>query len=152
VALEDSRVVERRCWQPVSRFCRPRLRPALLLTVVLGLSIGLVVAPIDYRALGNYGYLGVFLVTLIATGAIVVPVPYLAVVIVAGSFLDPLLVALVAGVAAALGELTGYLMGYTGRALLPQSRAYALLERGVTRWGGPVIFVAAVIPNPFFDA
>jgi membrane protein YqaA with SNARE-associated domain len=96
--------------------------------------------------------LGVFLVTLIATGAIIVPVPYLAVVVVAGSFLDPVLVALVAGAAAALGELTGYLVGYTGRALLPRSRGYALLERGVTRWGGPVIFLAAIIPNPLFDA
>ena len=84
--------------------------------------------------------------------ALVLPVPYLAVIVIAGSFLDPRLVAVVAGAAAALGELTGYLVGYTGRALLPKNRWYLLVERGVGRFGGPVIFLAAVIPNPFFDA
>ncbi|HEY7060655.1 MAG TPA: VTT domain-containing protein [Chloroflexota bacterium] len=141
-----------RYWQPTVRYCLPRVRPALLLLAVLALSVTLIVLPIDYKALGNYGYLGVFLVTLLATAAIVVPVPYLALILVAGSFLNPLLVAVVAGVAAALGELTGYAVGHTGRSLLPRTRWYLLLERGMTRCGGLVIFVAAAIPNPFFDA
>jgi membrane protein YqaA with SNARE-associated domain len=123
-----------------------------MLLAVLGLSITLIVAPIDYKALGSFGYIGVFVVTLLATAAIVVPVPYLALILVAGSFLNPMLVALVAGAAAAFGELTGYLVGYTGRSLLPKTRWYQMLERGVTRFGGPIIFLAAVIPNPFFDA
>jgi membrane protein YqaA with SNARE-associated domain len=152
MTMDSPGLALQRYWRPAVRYCLPRLRPALLLTAVLGLSIGLVVAPIDYKALGNYGYLGVFVVTLLATGAIVVPVPYLALVVVAGSFLNPILVALVAGVAAALGELTGYLLGYTGRSLLPQARWYALLTRGVARFGGPIILVAAAVPNPFFDA
>src|SRR5262245_30881487 len=141
-----------RYWQPTARYCLPRLRPALMLLAMVGLSVLLIVVPIDYKALGNYGYLGVFLVTLLATAAIVVPVPYLALILVAGSFLNPVLVAIVAGVAAALGELTGYAVGYSGRSLLPRTRWYLMLERGVTRFGGPVIFVAAAVPNPFFDA
>jgi membrane protein YqaA with SNARE-associated domain len=108
--------------------------------------------PIDYRGLGHYGYLGVFVVTLLAIGALVLPVPYLALIVVAGSFLDPRLVALTAGVAAALGELTGYLLGYTSRSLLPESRWTRLLETAMVRFGGPAIFVAAAVPNPFFDA
>jgi len=142
----------KRYWQPTVSYCRPRVRPALVLLAVLVLSVVLVFVPINYKALGDYGYLGVFLVTLLATGAIVLPVPYLAVIVVAGTFLNPVGVALVAGVAAALGELTGYLVGYTGRSLLPKNRWYTLVERGVTRFGGPVIFVAAAVPNPFFDA
>jgi membrane protein YqaA with SNARE-associated domain len=62
------------------------------------------------------------------------------------------LVALVAGVGAALGELTGYLVGYTGRSLIPKNRWYLMIERGMVRFAAPVIFVASVIPNPFFDA
>jgi len=141
-----------RYWDPAARYCLPRVRPALMLLAMVGLSVVLIVVPIDYKALGNYGYLGVFLVTLLATAAIVVPVPYLALILVAGTFLNPVAVAVVAGVAAAVGELTGYLVGYTGRSLLPKNRWYLMLERGVTRFGGPIIFVAAAIPNPFFDA
>jgi membrane protein YqaA with SNARE-associated domain len=152
MAVVSRQLMLERYWRPTITYCRPRVRPALGLLAVIALSVGLTFAPLDYKAMGNYGYLGVFVVTLLATGAIVLPVPYLALILVAGTFLNPVLVALVAGVAAALGELTGYLVGYTGRSLLPKNRWYLMVERGVTRFGGPVIFVAAAIPNPFFDA
>jgi membrane protein YqaA with SNARE-associated domain len=152
MALVNPELVLKRYWRPTIHFCRPHVRPALVLLAVLAISIGLLFVPIDYRALGNYGYLGVFLVTLLATGAIVVPVPYLAVIVLAGSFLNPVLVALLAGAGAALGEMTGYLVGLTGRSLLPKNRWYLRVESGVIRYGGPVIFIAAAIPNPFFDA
>jgi membrane protein YqaA with SNARE-associated domain len=152
MALVNPQLVLKRYWRPTLHWCRPRIRPALLLLAVLAVSVGLLFVPIDYKALGNYGYLGVFLVTLLATGAIVLPVPYLAMIVVAGSFLNPVLVALLAGAGAALGEMTGYLVGITGRSLLPKNRWYTWVEHGVIRYGGPVIFIAAVIPNPFFDA
>jgi membrane protein YqaA with SNARE-associated domain len=152
MAVVSPQLMLERYWRPTVRFCRPRVRPALALLAVLLLSGALVFVPIDYKAMGNYGYLGIFVVTLLATGAIVLPVPYLALILVAGSFLNPALVALVAGLAAALGELTGYLVGYTGRSLIPRNRWYDLVERGVTRFAAPVVFVASVVPNPFFDA
>ena len=147
--------VLKRYWQPTVTNCRPRILPAIALLGVIVLSAALVFVPIDWKIFGVYGgYLGIFVVTLLATGAIVLPVPYLGLIVNAGAspFLNPFMVALVAGVAAALGEMTGYLVGYTGRALLPKNRWYDVVHRGVTRFGGPVIFVAAVIPNPFFDA
>jgi len=152
MAVVSPQLMLERYWRPTVRYCRPRIRPALALLGVILLSGALVFVPIDYKAMGNYGYLGVFVVTLLATGAIVLPVPYLALILVAGSFLNPVLVALVAGVGAALGELTGYLVGYTGRSLIPRNRWYEMVERAVTRFGGPVIFIAAAVPNPFFDA
>jgi membrane protein YqaA with SNARE-associated domain len=152
MAVVSKQLVLERYWHPTVRYCRPRVRPALVLLAVFVLSAVLLFVPIDYKALGNYGYLGVFLVTLLATGAIVLPVPYLAFIVVAGSFLNPVLVAMAAGLGAALGEMTGYLLGYTGRSLIPQNRWYALVERGVSRYACPVVFVAAAVPNPFFDA
>ena len=119
---------------------------------MVGLSVGIIVAPIDYQAMGNFGYVGVFIVTLLATAALVLPVPYLGLILVAGTFLNPVAVAFVAGLAAALGELTGYVLGSTGRALLPESRWVARLEAGMKRFSIPIIFVGAVIPNPLFDA
>jgi membrane protein YqaA with SNARE-associated domain len=137
-------------WQGVS--LRNRVRSLLGLAAVVAISALLVAIPIDYRALGSYGYLGVFVVTLISTASLVLPVPYLATIVVAGSFLDPKLVALVAGLAAALGELTGYALGYTGRSLLPENRWTMMIQNAMRRWGGLVILGAAAIPNPFFDA
>jgi membrane protein YqaA with SNARE-associated domain len=61
-------------------------------------------------------------------------------------------VALVAGVAAALGELTGYLLGYGGRELLPSNRWEHSAERWMQRHGFLSITLFAFIPNPAFDA
>jgi membrane protein YqaA with SNARE-associated domain len=128
------------------------VRLGLALLFMVALSAVIIWAPVDYKALGNYGYLGVFIITLLATASLVLPVPYLGVIIVAGSFLNPFLVAIVAGLASALGELTGYILGTTGRSLLPDHPLVGKLERGMNRFGPAIIFGAAVIPNPFFDA
>lgn len=143
-----TRVVASSPWHCVRSYL-----PAIAgIVAVLTLSVGIVLLPVDYKALGNYGYIGIFGVTLVATAALVVPVPYLGLIVVAGSFLDPVLVGVVAGVAAALGELTGYVLGRSGRALLPDNRWYHILEGWMERGGVVVILVGATIPNPFFDA
>jgi membrane protein YqaA with SNARE-associated domain len=152
VAVVTPEAVLTRYWRPTVRFCRPHVRPALLLLAVGAASVALVFLPINYKALGVCGYLGVFLVTLLGTSAMVLPVPYLGFVAMAGRDLDPLLVGLVAGAAAALGELTGYLVGYTGRALIGHNRWYGLLERQIGRFGGPIVLLGAAVPNPVFDA
>ena len=131
---------------------RSILRAVLGAVAVISISAAILVAPINYEALGDYGYLGVFIVTLITTGAFVLPVPYLAIIFKAGTFLNPLAVALVAGVAAALGEMTGYLLGYSGRALVGRGRWERAAERWMQRHGFLTIAVFAFIPNPFFDA
>lgn len=152
MAVVSREVVLTRYWHPAVRFCRPHVRPALLLLVVLAASVALLFLPINYKALGVYGYLGVFLVTLLGTGAMVLPVPYLGFVAMAGRELDPLWVAVVAGAAAALGELTGYLVGYTGRSLIGRNRWYGFLEGKIRRFGGPIVLLGAAVPNPLFDA
>ena len=152
MAVVTPDVVVKRYWQPTARLCRPHLRPAILLAAIVFASAALLFLPINYKALGVYGYLGVFLVTLLGTGAMVLPVPYLGFIALAGRDLDPVLVALVAGAAAALGELTGYLVGYTGRALMGRNRWYRFLEAQIGRFGVPIVFLGAAVPNPVFDA
>ena len=145
LAVEAERQLERPS-------ARATLRALGALLVVVALTAALLVAPIDYQALGEYGYLGVFVVTLVTTGAFVLPVPYLAVIFKAGTFLNPLAVALVAGVAAALGELTGYLVGVGGRELIGRNRWERGAERWMQRHGFLAITFLAFIPNPVFDA
>ncbi len=60
----------------------------------------------------TFGLLGVFLSTLIGSATIFLPLPSFAFVVIAGSFYNPFLVGIVAGIGSAIGELTGYAVGY----------------------------------------
>jgi len=103
----------------------------------------------------TYGYLGVFIVSLLGNATVVLPVPSLLGVFVGGSAFNPLLVGLVAGVAEPLGELTGYLTGYAGRAIIEDQKTYMRIARWMQSRnflsGYLLIFVLSAIPNPIFD-
>ena len=58
---------------------------------------------------------------------------------------------LVGGTAAALGETTGYLAGYSGSTMAAKWRMYPRVAIWVDRWGGLTIFVLAVLPGPLID-
>jgi membrane protein YqaA with SNARE-associated domain len=139
-------------WWPTETTGTRKLIWVLTLVATVAITIAAIKAPVDYRALGNHGYLGVFFITLVGTGAIAFPMPYIGAIVVAGSFLEPGAVALVAGIAAALGELTGYMLGYSGRSLVSSGGWYPSVERSVKQYGTGLIFVASIVPNPFFDA
>jgi len=101
--------------------------------------------------LGSYGYLGVFLLTLFSSAMIVIPSPALGAVALGGKVLNPWLVGLVGGVAAGLGEITGYLAGRGGSEVAQRSRFYEPIKRWVERWGSLTIFVLAFVPGPALD-
>ncbi len=58
-----------------------------------------------------FGYLGVFLGSLIGSASIFLPVPSFLFVFLAGKLLDPFWVAIVSGFGSAIGELTAYGIG-----------------------------------------
>jgi uncharacterized membrane protein YdjX (TVP38/TMEM64 family) len=99
----------------------------------------------------RYGYLGVFVTTLAGSATVVLPVPGLAVVYLAGSLWNPVAVGLVAGLGDALGEATGYLAGYAGQGLVEELGLYKRFERWMRRNGFLTILFLSAIPNPFFD-
>ena len=127
-------------------------RALLILGATLLLTIALLFVPADLVArLGAYGYLGVFILTLLSSATIVLPSPALGVAALAGATLNPWLVGLVGGVAAGLGEITGYMAGLGGSSLAQRSRFYPRVERWVRRWGVLTIFTLAFVPGPLFD-
>jgi len=127
-------------------------RSAALLIGTIALTIGLPFIPGDLVGrLGAYGYLGVFLLTLLASASIVLPSSALGVAALAGKTLNPWLVGFVGGVAAGLGEITGYMAGLGGSSLAARSRFYPYVERWVRRWGALTIVTLAFIPGPIID-
>src|SRR5947208_937012 len=59
-------------------------RLGVLLLVTLGVTIAVFTAPVNWTLLGHYGYIGVFVITLLASGSVILPVPYLGAIVVAG--------------------------------------------------------------------
>jgi len=101
----------------------------------------------------SYGYLGLFFVSVVGNATVLLPVPSLAATFITGSILNPLLVGFVSGAGMAVGELSGYLAGYGGAAIIAaeDQERYQRLESWMRRYGALTIFVLSVIPNPLFD-
>ncbi len=97
------------------------------------------------------GYFGIFVVSLIGSASIVLPLPFIVVVFSAGAFLNPLLVGLSAGAGAAIGELSGYGVGYGAQTLIAKhKKRFELAESWFQKHGGFfVIFIFAATPLPF---
>jgi len=98
-----------------------------------------------------YGYPGIFLLSLLSNATVILPAPGVAFTFAMGAVLPPALVALVAASGAALGEITGYLAGFSGQGLASESKFYVRLQGWTAAYGGWAILVLALIPNPFFD-
>ena len=103
--------------------------------------------------LGSYGYLGLFVVSAVGNATVLLPVPSLAATFMAGSLFNPLLAGVVSGAGMAVGEMSGYLAGYGGTAIIEKkdTKAYERLEGWMRRHGSVTIFVLSAIPNPVFD-
>jgi len=96
-----------------------------------------------------------FVVSVISSATLFLPVPGLAITTLVGSIISPLAVGIVAGVGQTLGEMTGYMAGYSGQGLVNRTQVYERIEgwmRRKEKVSELVIFALALVPNPFFDA
>ena len=135
---------------------KSRLRPAVLLVLIILLAIGITAGLLIFRdqvnALGNYGYLGAFLISLITSATVIVPVPGIVALFVIGNTLNPVLVGLVGAAGGILGEMVGFMVGHQGHDLVQHpGQLYLRMEAWMRRWGGWAIFVFAAAPIPMFD-
>lgn len=133
-----------------SRFLTNLLRLLALLAVV---AITLYIYSIRGRVeeFAQYGYPGIFLVALLANATVLLPAPGVALVYAMGAIFNPLGVGLAAGAGGAVGELSGYLAGFSGQAVIERMDVYNRIQPWVDKYGGWAILVLSAIPNPFFD-
>lgn len=100
----------------------------------------------------QYSYFGVFLLSFIGTASIIIPVPYTLIIFtlsMSGQWNSTLLI-IAGGLGSALGELTGYALGYFGRRIVSEERQRKMtyLVRVFDRYGPLAIFVFALTPLP----
>ncbi|HLF77372.1 MAG TPA: VTT domain-containing protein [Dehalococcoidia bacterium] len=113
---------------------------------------------VDLDALRSWGYLGIFFIAMAGSATIVLPTPSTVAIFSGGIVLDPvlgipapLLVGLVAGLGDALGEFSGYTLGYAGTDVIKHRRVYATFDRWMHQNGMATIFLLCTFPNPLFD-
>ena len=121
------------------------------LLVVIAITIYIYSIRDKAEQLASYGYPGIFLLSILGNATIILPAPVIAITYVMGAVFNPFGVALAAGTGSAIGELTGYIAGFSGQGIAEQTPIYARLESWTERYGGWTITLLALIPNPVFD-
>ena len=100
----------------------------------------------------QYGYFGIFLISLLGASSVFVPIPSTIVIFTLGglSTFDPLWIAVAAGTGAAIGEFSGYLIGFGGRRIISEKQKTKMefLTKLFRKFGPIVIFIFALTPLP----
>ena len=105
----------------------------------------------------QYGYFGIFLISMLGAMSIFVPIPYTVVIFILGGLrsgggwaFDPLWIAVASGIGAAIGEFSGYLIGFGGRKVISEKykKKMDFLMKLFKKFGPRVIFIFAVTPLP----
>jgi membrane protein DedA with SNARE-associated domain len=129
-----------------------------LAVLLAGYVIAYFVFDVDLDRLKDWGYLGVFFIAMSGSATIILPTPSSVAIFGGAIVLDPvfgiptpIMVGLVAGLGDAIGEFSGYGLGYAGTDLLRQRRIYRTFEGWMQRHGILTIFLLSTFPNPFFD-
>jgi uncharacterized membrane protein YdjX (TVP38/TMEM64 family) len=124
----------------------------LLLVIAIIVTVGILYLknPDIFEDLQGYGYVGIFFISVLLNATIIIPISVMAIVSSTGAVLpSPLLVGIIAGVGAGIGEMTAYVAGRSGRALLAKSSVYTRVEKWVKRWGWIAVFILSVFPIVF---
>ena len=134
------------------RLAKPERRVQFL---ALAVALVVIVALWSLRGYLNsanlVGYPGVFFLSLLGSVSMVLPVPGLISLCSFSLLLNPFVLGLLAGVGEAIGEISGYALGYGGGSIIERRGFYVRLKRWMEQRGTLVIFLVSIVPNPFFD-
>ena len=123
----------------------------LVLLAVITLTIFLILNRDRVQELEALGYPGIFLISLFSNATLILPVPGVLFTSAMGAVFNPYWVALAAGCGAALGELTGYVAGFSGQGIIENKQWYARVTEWMKKFGGLTVLLLAFILNPIFD-
>jgi uncharacterized membrane protein YdjX (TVP38/TMEM64 family) len=123
----------------------------LSLLVVIAITVFVYLVADKAPQLAAYGYVGIFIISFLAYATVFFPAPGVLAVSVAGTTLTPWAVGLAAGAGAALGEITGYLFGFSSQPVVERVKIYEQMVVWLKKNGSLAVLVLSAIPNPFFD-
>jgi membrane protein YqaA with SNARE-associated domain len=124
---------------------------AVVFVLIVALSVAIVILGDQLEHLPVYGYPAIFIISLLGNLSVLFPAPSYIVVFAASSTLDPFAVGVIAGLGSALGEISGYVVGASGKGVIEKKPIYQRIRAAIEKWGMWIIFLLGAIPNPFFD-
>jgi uncharacterized membrane protein YdjX (TVP38/TMEM64 family) len=139
---------------------QPEKKNNLLLTIarvaallfVIAITVYIIRMPEEQaERIESYGYVGIFLISILANATVLIPAPGLVIVFTMGAKFSPFLVGVASGAGATLGELSGYLAGFSGQAIIEDQKRYDQMVGWMQKNGPLTIMILAFIPNPLFD-
>ena len=140
---------------------REKVIPLLTLLLVIAITDVIFLFfqryPEKVKEFENYGYLGAFMISLIGNATILLlPAAVLPMLSAIGVILypvtgpvGPIMVGLVGGVGAGIGEISGYMAGYSGRGVVGNNKMYLRLVGWMRRWGALAVFIPSLVPFIF---
>lgn len=133
---------------------RQRVIPVLVLLFIVAIVVVILslyrTHPEKLEELQQFGYLGVFVISIILNATLVLPAGNFIIIAALGGVLpSATLVGLIGGLGAAIGEITGYAAGYSGREIISRRQVYYRLEKWVKKWGALTIFLLSAAPIVF---
>lgn len=131
---------------------RKNILRIIALVFVLTLTVLLVIKRDSVKQLEALGYPGIFLASLLTNATLILPIPGVLITSAMGAVFNPFWVALASSSGATVGELSGYLAGFSGQAVVENKKWYEKIENWMRKYGDVTILVLALIPNPAFDA
>src|SRR6185436_21100545 len=108
----------------------------LALLAVIGITLYIYSIRDRVEQFAALGYPGIFLIALLANATILLPAPGVAVIYAMGAIFNPFGVGLAAGTGGAIGELSGYLAGFSGQAVIERTDVYDRIKPWVKKYGG----------------
>lgn len=148
-ALENSNGTNRPAVKPTKT--RNAIFRIVAFLAVVGITVYIYSIREHIEEFAAFGYPGIFLIALMANATVLLPAPGVAVVYAMGGIFNPLGVTIAAGTGGALGELSAYLAGFSGQAIVEKADVFERIQPWVKKYGPWAILVLAAIPNPFFD-
>jgi uncharacterized membrane protein YdjX (TVP38/TMEM64 family) len=137
--------------KPKSAGAQKTILRILAILAVIGITLYTYTIREHIEQFQALGYPGIFLIALLANATILLPAPGAAIVAAVGAVFNPIGVGIAAGSGGAIGELSGYLAGFSGQAVIERTEVYAKIKPWVDKYGGWAILVLSAIPNPLFD-
>jgi len=123
----------------------------VIMLIIIALTVLLVIYREQIQVLKTYGYPGIFVFSILANATILIPIPGVVFTSAMGAVFNPFWVSIAAGAGAAIGELSGYMAGFSGQAVVENSERYQRIVAWMRKYGDVTILVLAFIPNPLFD-
>lgn len=124
---------------------------------VLGILVAILITVLvfvfkdKFVHLQGFGLLGLFVISILGNATIILPAPVILTAFVGGAIFNPLIVTIVVALGATIGELTGYMAGYGGQAMVEGAIKFQKVRGWMDKHGLWTLFILAAIPNPLFD-